>query len=462
MKRLFIFTVAASSCFGSAAPTYLGLYLQGHKIGYSSFVAVPANWHGQKAERSDSRTVMDMGLLGTPLHMQIDSQTFTSAGQGVLEMKFDMESEGRKQLLDAEFSDKEVKLAIDNSGNKSIRVLPRPKGAIVDDPIQLVLKGDKKATCYVLDPTTASFVLNQVHLVGSKTIKKNGKSVEVKIVQIDDPRASEKVYVSGKGDVVRAEGPMGIVMLPESAREAMSVPAKYSPDVDLAYSSCIVPTGRLDDPVHAKSLEIQLRGANLSNIPSEEGQVVAHSPSGWTIEVQPHQIGDGSSIVEAAVEKPQFVTPDLDMPSNHSEFKSLAKKIIGSENQVEPASLLIKGWVYEHMRPNAGIGVLRDAAEVLKSKEGVCRDYAILTGTLLRAAGIPARLASGLVDWDGTFYYHAWNEIWNGHHWEGIDSTTPDQDFSATHIKLAEGTVSQTFTFAVLDGVKIHILSSHG
>ena len=112
-------------------------------------------------------------------------------------------------------------------------------------------------------------------------------------------------------------------------------------------------------------------------------------------------MGTGGTIQEAALGKPQFMTPDLDMPSDHPDFKSLAKQIVGPETRVEPAANLVKTWVYEQMKPNAGIGVLRDASEVLRSKEGVCRDYAILTGTLLRSAGIPARLASGLVDWDG-------------------------------------------------------------
>ncbi|HWD40481.1 MAG TPA: transglutaminase domain-containing protein, partial [Fimbriimonas sp.] len=85
---------------------------------------------------------------------------------------------------------------------------------------------------------------------------------------------------------------------------------------------------------------------------------------------------------------------------------------------------------------------------------------AILTGTLLKSAGLPTRLASGLVNWDGTFYYHAWDEVWNGRHWIGIDSTTPEHQISAAHVKLASGTVAQAFTFAVLDNVDIQILAS--
>ena len=76
----------------------------------------------------------------------------------------------------------------------------------------------------------------------------------------------------------------------------------------------------------------------------------------------------------------------------------------------------------------------------------------------MRAAGIPARLNSGLVNWDGTFYYHAWVEIWDGARWLGIDSTAQPDQISAAHVKLAEGNVDQAFTFTFLGGVKIDVL----
>ena len=112
------------------------------------------------------------------------------------------------------------------------------------------------------------------------------------------------------------------------------------------------------------------------------------------------------------------------------------------------------------MKANAGIGVLRDAGEVLKTKEGVCRDYAILTATIMRAAGIPTRLCSGLVNWDGSFYYHAWVEVWDGKRWLGMDSTVPYLQISATHVKLGDGNVEEAFTFTFLDKVKIEVLEA--
>jgi transglutaminase-like putative cysteine protease len=118
----------------------------------------------------------------------------------------------------------------------------------------------------------------------------------------------------------------------------------------------------------------------------------------------------------------------------------------------------IHDYVHDLMTPNAGIGVLRDAREILSSHEGVCRDYAILTATLLRAAKVPARVCSGLVYMDGAFYYHAWAEFWDSTQWIGVDSTLEIGELTPGHIKLAHGNVEEAFTFTVLDGVKVNVL----
>jgi transglutaminase-like putative cysteine protease len=120
---------------------------------------------------------------------------------------------------------------------------------------------------------------------------------------------------------------------------------------------------------------------------------------------------------------------------------------------------LISVWVGEKIGVNAGIGVLRDANEVLDSKEGVCRDNAILAATLLRASGIPTKVISGLIYDQQAMYYHAWNECWDGKRWVLIDSTRPRTDQNALRIKLGQGNVEEAFLFTVLTRAKVEVLN---
>ena len=133
---------------------------------------------------------------------------------------------------------------------------------------------------------------------------------------------------------------------------------------------------------------------------------------------------------------------------------AIAKGMVGGETHLWKAAQNIRKAVHEALLVNAGIGVLRDAKEVWSSKEGVCRDHAVLMATLLRASNIPTRLVSGLVYYSGALYYHAWVEVWDGHNWFGLDSTRQQEFLSPGHIKTAEGHLSEATNSFLLPGAK--------
>ncbi len=466
MRVLFalcaVFLAGAAWCETS----YLGLYMSGSKIGYSAYTSTDAKLNGKAVKRSDSITRMDIGLLGTAMTIQMNSTTWSTAAGKPLQMNFVMESAGRKQNVSAVFNAKTVTIKIDNSGQKSTKTISMPNGSVVDDPIPIVLAGNLKPgavkTFYVLDPTTVSFIKNEVTYVGKGKTKVGQKSFDALIVEINDTRTTTKVFMSAKGDLIRMEGPMGIEMLPVSKAIALAPPGKYAPSIDLAYATSLKTDKPITDPANLSQLSLRITAKNLKSVPSGDFQTAKKDGEFWLIDVHPPRLDAATSvsIEEAAKQKPEWVKPSLYIPSDSAQFQKLVGSIVAPGLDVKEASLAIHKWVYGQMKPNAGIGVLRNAAEVLQTKEGVCRDYAILTVTLLRAAGIPSRLASGIVNWDGSFYYHAWAEAWDGSRWLGIDSTTDREQISASHVKLGEGNVEQAFTFTLLDKAKIEVLGT--
>ena len=467
MKFVYALFVLAAAASTPAETTYLGLYIQNKKIGYASYDSLPVRFQGKSAVKSTSRTVMDTSLLGTSMLIQMDSTSWSTPKGAPLRMWSDTKSGGRSNRVDAIFQSKNVQLTIENGGIKSKRLLPIPSGGqVVDDPLTVVLqKGIKPGgskSFYVLDPSTAAFIKNLVQIVGPRTTIVRGKKVKATLIEVTDPRSNMKIYVGTKGELVRVEGPAGIEMIPVSKRVALSKNSAYEPSTDLAFSTSIQPDKPLDDPSHLTGLKLRISGKNLSNIPNDTFQTVSKEKDAWIVDIHPINIKKEApcSINVAAKQKPDWLKPSLNIPSDNPRFKSLAKSLISSRNDVQSATFAIQKYVYDVMKPNAGIGVLRDATEVLDSKEGVCRDYATLTVTLLRAAGIPARLASGLVNWDGTFYYHAWAEAWDGSKWIGVDSTTDQFQLSAGHVKLGDGNVDTAFSFTFLEKAKIDVLGS--
>jgi hypothetical protein len=468
MKKLIFVALFCLAALAGAEESYLGLYLQGSKLGYGSFSTGNEKVNGQTLKRSDSRTVMNAALLGTEMTIRIDSVSWFDATGKPVRMIYSTTSAGRTQKVEAKFKGQRVSVSIDNSGTKSQRSLTIPNGgSVVDDPIAGIMEGHAKPgarrVVYVLDPTTVSFVKNEVVLKGPATVSIRGKKSTATLVEVLDPRALTKVFVGSKGDVVKVEAPMGIEMYPESRQQALSgADAGYQPSLDLAISTSLKSDKPIDKPASLTGLTVRLTGRDLSKAPSDEHQTVTGSGVAWTIDVHPPMLAgaESATIADAAAQKPEWVKPSLNIPANSEQFRTLAKTIVGDRTTVKDAALAIKLYVFKNMKPNPGIGVVRDATEVLKTKEGVCRDYAILTATLTRAANIPARLASGLVNWDGSFYYHAWVEVWDGKRWIGIDSTTDQEQISAAHIKLAQGNVEDAYMFMLLEKVKVELLDA--
>lgn len=469
MKRIFVTLALALSCLGLTQETFLGLYLQGSKLGYSSYRQSDDQLEGKPVKRNDSRTVINAGLLGAAMQMEIQAVSWTDGNGKPIKMRFVTTSSGRSQTLDATFKGNQVLLDIVNNGALSKKTLTIPAGGqIIDDPLTPIVSGSfsvgTSKTFYILDPTTATLVKNEVQLKGPAEATVKGKKISAIRVDVVDPRANTTVYLSSKGDLIKGEGPMGIEMIPESKEEAMgetSAPG-YRPSIDLALITSIKTDKPIKEPGKLGFLKMRITGRKLSNIPNDAHQGVVGAGDKWQVTVHPQKLASslGASIAQARASKPGWNKPSHLIPSDSEEFRKLANQIVGSETNAKNAALKIKAFVQKQMSPNAGIGVLRDAGEILRTKEGVCRDYAILTATIMRAAGIPTRLASGLVNWDGNFYYHAWVEIWDGKRWLGMDSTTAEPQISAAHVKLSDGNVEEAFTFTFLDKVKIEVLEA--
>ena len=267
------------------------------------------------------------------------------------------------------------------------------------------------------------------------------------------------VFTSGKGDVIKVTTTIGMDMVPATKEEALGkIDTSASPDMAALMS--IRPSKAINKPLNLYNLKIRLNADNLPTIPNDSQQEARKDEGAWIVNIKPTQLSSAKSISIAAAksQKPDWVKPSMLIPSTSPRFVKLAKVIIDKRTDVRSAALAIRKYVNAKMTPNAGIGVLRDANEVLDAKEGVCRDYAILTTSLCRAANIPARLASGLVNFEGNFYYHAWVEVWTGYDWLGLDSVPPSDFFTASHVKLSQGNVNQAFTFTILSNAKMEVL----
>ena len=98
------------------------------------------------------------------------------------------------------------------------------------------------------------------------------------------------------------------------------------------------------------------------------------------------------------------------------------------------------------------------ASRTAADLRGDCRQYAMLTAALCRAAGVPARTALGLVyDKDPEkgpiLAFHMWTEVFVGGRWMGIDAVWGEGGVGADHLKIADYGWGDTQSPAALTAV---------
>ena len=113
---------------------------------------------------------------------------------------------------------------------------------------------------------------------------------------------------------------------------------------------------------------------------------------------------------------------------------------------------------------------LASAAEVAESLEGDCTEHAVLLAAMLRAVGIPSRIAVGLVYVESrtAFGGHMWTEAWLGDRWVPLDATLGRGGIGAAHIRMSVSSFADDAPAPVasflplmrmLNGLKIEVVS---
>jgi transglutaminase-like putative cysteine protease len=267
------------------------------------------------------------------------------------------------------------------------------------------------------------------------------------------------MWVNDAGEPLKMQM-LFITMLKESREKAMTEPPKvYTPQRDLIRELSVRAAAPFQDARKVKRLVVRFDGISSKDLViSDERQKASAEPSGdswratYTIAAD-DSFGDEN--LTLPMRPPSAVSAFLQatplIPTQDASIKATVESILNGEKNVVRAAQKLRDWVYASMKPRGDIGIPRSAVEVLKNKDGVCRDYALLYTALARAAGIPTRLCVGVLYAENGFYYHAWAESWLGK-WVAVDTTLPFALVDATHVKFGQGDTESFFAAAGIIG----------
>lgn len=153
----------------------------------------------------------------------------------------------------------------------------------------------------------------------------------------------------------------------------------------------------------------------------------------------------------------------------NNDIKTQANALVGGQKDAYKIAKDMEKWVYSNITKKDFSINFANSQEVMKRKQGDCTEHSVLLASLLRAAGIPSKVVVGLMYTNtpqNAFAYHMWVKAYVGK-WVSLDPSFPYDNFTPTHIALAEtalNTPSDRTDVVLgiaktLSGLKINVLN---
>lgn len=427
---------------------WFGVYQKDKRIGYS-------NWNFRRlGEGYEVQDTLKLRLRIMDATRDMEVKTSALLDRNLVLESFDLALGADLDLhVTGKVKANDLRLVISSAGIRTEKTIPLKVPPVLDlSLLPSVMKaGIRPGTRYhttILDPT--SLGLQPVSLVveAGGQIQIMGRLHDTFKVKGSMGGGDFTLWVTAKGEVLKQESPLGFTMVRETKEEALRT---ETPSVDMA-EAVSVPFNRAL-PEGTSYLKVRISGIDVNGLDMHGGR---QTLQGDILEIRREEDMDRDNPRPRDSEvSPKYLADGVFIQTKDSRIISLSKKITQAEMNPLRMTERINTWVYRNIRKAPVISVPLSLA-VLQAARGDCNEHAVLFASLARAAGIPTRVALGLLHQEGRFYYHAWSEVFVGR-WIAVDPTLGQFPADAGHIRLLAGDLDKQAAVAGLIGkIRLH------
>lgn len=420
--------------FVESRQDWSGIYLQESKIGYSSSQIKRIEEGYQITEE----TVMDLTVMDLPQRIRTRVNSVVDADMRLQILSFQLAAGIVSMSVTATVRGDRMRLQIQTGGKTELRRISLKEPPVLTSSLRyFVLKqGIKPGMEYsypFFDPLTLSTRSMKVQVLGKEPLKLGKRTIECYRVLTSFQDITVSSWVNDQGETLREESPMGLVMLKESREQAMHGGWGDRPDITAVTA---IKVDRSFSAGELSYLKLRLRNVDLGGFELNGGR---QTLNGQELEIRLEQLPDARTAVAPAAdtELAPYVQPSPFIQSDDPDIVACARKHGGSLQDPVAAVRALNTWVYATIAKKPTLSI-PSATAVLESRQGDCNEHAVLLAALCRAAGIPARVAAGLVHQRGSFFYHAWCEVFLGG-WVTVDPALNQFPADVSHIKFVAG-----------------------
>lgn len=462
MARVGVAVVAVAPAWAWADDydRWFAVELSGQRAGWMHNVQTTVG--GRITTRDEVR--FEMGRADSPMSIRVESEFVETKDGKPVSAHAVMRLGATPTVMDAVYEEKGIKVTLTQSGKATVSERPLPAGtwltpAAANDYVrQRLAAGAEKIVVRTVDPGSAmdpAAMLAPATITHSdcraESVKAMGKEVKATrcITTSDTQPGVESVeFLDGEGIPVRSETVLGAFKIVAVAADEKSAKTRGAAP-EMMVNTFVKPDRRIEG-ARGTALgvyDVSVPEGKLPALPSTAGQkfeVTGGSTGRLTVDAKHPAAATAEDVKDGAY---LAASPMID--SKDEKVKSLAEAAVKGAGADKPERAeVMRKFVHRYITDKdltVGFGT---ASETARSKRGDCTEHAVLLAALLRADGIPSRVACGLVYADrfagasDIFGYHMWTQALlsagGEQRWVDLDATLSESvPFDATHIALA-------------------------
>ncbi|MCE2414314.1 transglutaminase domain-containing protein [Candidatus Poribacteria bacterium] len=425
---------------------WYSLTLMNTKIGYMHTSIEGTEHHGEQVARNKTDIVMNFKALGTDITIEITRVEYT--GPDLMPRHFLLTSNesGLKQI-EGRIVDGIAHVKTTLNGETTESEIPIPSDTVSEHTgvasvlTQKGLKTGDKQTFHTFIFDLLKPVKTEIEVLGEDTFTYRSEEKQVYVLKqtMDMMNGiTAKLWIDPNGVSYRTEVPlMGLSMVTTKTDKETALGGIE--EVDVVLKTRILPSGELPIP-KAKHLEaeVKLPTGNIAEVvmSTPRQKLEANTAHAGKLSIQvPSIVAEDCPNLPIQNAEGEFLTASAYIQADHPDIQSKTEDILEDEINSWRAAEKICRWVYASINDKKMSGGFASSLTALQSLSGDCTEHTVLFIALARAAGIPARICSGIVFAKDAFYYHFWPEVYVGE-WVQMDPTLDQTIADANHIQL--------------------------
>ena len=383
--------------------------------------------------RFESVSLMSMKRFGQAFEMRM-KMTFEEDADGRLtSFRMEQASPGQPpQVSSGTVDDGTMTVTTPSGAGAMTRTIELDEDVLAPSAVEAVIRdatpgpGEERTVKTFAIETLAPVTMTVTGLGPQETAGRDGKPLTLRGVRVtrSDMPLSPTYFLDEEGEVIKTElGLMNMVAWKAGREEALA--AAGGSDFDFGVRSLlrVPPSPGLEKK---RSARYRVTGGELPQLPGV--QSVTQRGDALIVTVTTPDLGEASVSGEDTTPpgNGEYLASTRWVDWETPEVSALADRIDRSLPAGERAKAAEKLVRRSITATSYGVG-FASAGETAKSKEGDCTEHGVLLCGVLRANGIPSRVAYGLVyvDSAAAMVPHMWTEAYLGDGWKPLDATRP-------------------------------------